>query len=454
MNNWNLGDVAKATGGVLVGEAAAFTGVGTDTRKLEAGELFIALRGPNFDGHDFVQTALARGAAGLMVEHPVELDLPQIQVTDTRKALGSLGASWRAQFDLPVVAITGSSGKTTVKNLLASILAKKGETLATIGNLNNEIGVPLTLLKLKAAHEYAVIELGANQPGEIAYLANLVKPDVGIVNNVGPAHLEGFGDIEGVARAKGELYEALEKENIAVINLDEPYSDMWRKGSGAGRIITFGFVSDADFYVDRERIKNGGSISRFVIRTPEEEIQVELPLPGMHNISNALAAAASAAAAGADAVSIAGGLSAAKGVSGRMQVIDTATGVKVIDDTYNANPLSLKVAMQWLTSLGGSAWLVLGDMAELGGEAADLHRRAGIEAKRLGVKRLFTYGEYSVNATQAFGAGARHFNSIDALNEELKKSITSGVTVLIKGSRSMQMERVVHSLTTANSMGG
>ncbi|HWP94821.1 MAG TPA: UDP-N-acetylmuramoyl-tripeptide--D-alanyl-D-alanine ligase [Gammaproteobacteria bacterium] len=444
-----LATVARATGGRLHGNDATFTRVCTDTRRLAAGELFVALRGPRFDGHVFAPRARELGAAGLVVEHHVSVGLPEVLVDDTRLALGRWAAAWRAQFALPVVGVTGSNGKTTTRALIASILAERGPTHATSGNLNNDIGVPLTLLELAPEHVASVVEMGANHAGEIAYLTRLARPTVGLVTNVGPAHLEGFGSLEGVARAKGELYLELPAEATAVVNVDERWSSLWREFIGQRRTLYFGTTADADFTLVPGSLREERAGSRFTLRTPDGEAEIVLPLAGRHNVHNALGAAAAAWAAGATLAHIAAGLARARGVGGRLKAVAGPNGATVVDDTYNANPASMRAALDWAASLGSPVWFAMGDMGELGAEAPRLHAEIGAYARAHGVGRLLALGPLARHAVEAFGAGAEHFDDVEALITELKRSLPAGVTLLVKGSRSMRMERIVQALVPA-----
>ena len=443
--NASLAQVARATRGVLHGEDAVFTRISIDTRSLAAGELFVALQGERFDGHDFVGAAVERGAAGALVARPVQDRIPEVRVTDTRLALGEYARSWREQFDFPVIGVTGSNGKTTVKHLLASIMASKGEVLATRGNLNNDIGVPLTLLELRAEHTAAVIEMGANHPGEIRYLARLARPTVGIVSNAGPAHLEGFGDLDGVARAKGELFEELQDGGTAIINADDNYADFWRELAAPRRVVSFGLEAAADFSVDDLEMSAGGS--RFTLQTPDGDVDIALHLPGRHNVRNAMGAAAAAWAAGAQREHIARGLAAGEGVAGRLRLLRGVHGGQVVDDTYNANPASLRAALDWLRDMNMPVCLVLGDMKELGPQSADLHADCGRYARAAGVTRLYGLGEFSRHAVQAFGAEGGHYATPESLLQQLRADLAPDSVVLVKGSRGMRMERIVAALT-------
>ena len=420
---------------------AAFAGVATDSRALEAGNLFVALQGPNHDGHDHVADAAAAGAAAAVVSHPVDVDLPQLVVPDTLTALGELARQWRIACGVPVVGITGSNGKTTVKEMTAAILGQSGPTLATRGNLNNLIGVPLTLLRLTPEHRFAVIEMGANHAGEIARLAAIAGPRVGVVTNAGAAHLEGFGSLEGVARAKGELFQALPAEGIAVINADDAFASLWQ-GLAAGRVLTFG-LGDADVTADWEGDAAG---SRLLLQTPSGDAPVDLATPGRHNVLNALAATATALAAGAELAAVKAGLEAVRPVAGRLATRRGRHGARLLDDSYNANPGSLQAGLDVLASCAGRRLLALGDMAELGGDERAEHVHAGEAARTAGVEGLFATGELSRLAAEAFGAGGRHFAGVDQLIAALEPELAPEVTLLVKGSRSARMERVVEAL--------
>ena len=442
-----LSDVATATGGKLVGADAEFLRVSSDTRKLMAGDLFIALRGPNFNGHDYVMLAEKLGASGALVEHPILSHLPQVVVRDTRRALGAYAAHWRAQFSIPVIGITGSNGKTTVKEMIASILRRRRITLATRGNMNNDIGVPLTLLELDEKHRAAVIEMGTNHPGEIAYLATVTSANVGLVTNAGAAHLEALGSIQGVAMEKGALYSNLRVNGIAIINADDAYASMWREMAGRRIQRSFGLSELADFHPQPDSVKQlSTGMWAFRLVSPAGEASIQLSLPGRHNVVNALAAAATASAAGASLDDVMSGLANTPIIGGRLIVFPGIRGCRLIDDSYNANPQSLKAAMEFAMSLGDPVWLVLGDMAELGESSTELHGDCGELARVLGIARLFSFGSLSLHATEHFGNSAEHFVNHEALITALRSSLRPGITLLIKGSRSMRMERVVESL--------
>lgn len=442
-----LSEAARVLNGVLHGADITFTGLSTDTRTICQGNLFVALQGPNFDGHDFLQQTQREGAVAAVVSHVVEYSLPQLQVADTRVALGQLAAYWRSRFDLPVVAVTGSNGKTTVREMIAAILRLCGETLVTRGNLNNDIGVPLTLAGLSAVHRYAVIELGANHPGEIAGLTDIVRPAVAVVNNAAAAHLEGFGDLDGVARAKGELFEHLPGDATCIINADDSYAGLWRSLAGERRVTTFGLETDADVSAGWEGDLDGSDVR---LQTPSGDVAFRLPLPGRHNVMNALAASAAAVALGLSPEMIARGLSSMQAVGGRWKPCSGLQGAKLIDDTYNANPGSLAVALELLANSRDECWLVLGDMGELGAAGEALHRQMGEQARKAGLRYLFALGPLASAAAESFGAGGEAFDSMDDLVGRLLEQLHPSVTILVKGSRAMRMERVIDALREHN----
>jgi UDP-N-acetylmuramoyl-tripeptide--D-alanyl-D-alanine ligase len=417
----------------------------TDSRKVHYGTLFAALPGNNVDGHDYAGSAVKLGAAALLVSRPLSLDIPQLVVDDVLLALGKLAALLRKRIDPVVVGITGSNGKTTVKEMVASILALEADVLATRGNYNNELGVPLSLFGLQPMHRYAVLEMGASKPGDIAYLAGIAKPDLGLITNIGPAHLHGFGSEEGVARAKGEIFAALPAGGWAIINADEPWSELWSEMNSAGHSLTFGRQAGSDVQL----VENNG-LSR--IFTPGGEIELRLSLPGQHNLLNATAAAAVALALNVDLSTIQQGLESVKPVPGRLNLLRTSAGWTILDDTYNANPASLYSALQVLSGMQGTPWLVLGDMKELGEGSRKMHREVGEAAKAMGVGQLFTFGEMSAFTAEAFGEGAEHFEDRDELADVLCSRLRPGVICLVKGSRSMGMEAIVAALTEAAKM--
>jgi len=445
MMRLRLSEIARLTDGRLAGDDRECVGVSADTRELPAGALFVALAGERFDGHEFVRRAGALGAAGALVEREQDTPLPQVVVDDSLAALQSLAAAWRYRFRIPVVAVAGSNGKTTVKEMLAAVLARGGETMATRGNLNNHIGLPLTLLRLTPEHKHAVVELGANHAGEIAQLTRLARPDVGVITNAGQDHLEGFGSVDGVARANGELFGDLAADGVAVINGDDRFASLWAQLAGDRRQLRFGLSGKAD--VRAMDIVRDAEGSRFRLRTPAGRADVELPLLGEHNILNALAAATCAHALNVPTADIAAGLGAVRPVAGRLHPLPGIRGARVIDDSYNANPSSLAAAVDVLVGLPGEHWLVLGDMGELGDAAEKAHADAGRYARERGVRRLFAVGELSAVAATAFGEGGRHFDGRSALADAIAGELREDVVVLVKGSRAAGMETVAAALT-------
>ncbi len=445
---WSLDDAVSRAGGRRTGADCLFTSVGTDSRADCGGQLFVALRGERFDGHAYVAAAREAGAVAAMVDHPLPLDLPQWIVEDTRLGLGRLAGAWRDQFPGRIVAITGSNGKTTVKEMVAAILAQAGSVRATRGNLNNDIGMPLTLLSARD-EDFLVLEMGANHHGEIGYMTDIARPDVALITNAGRAHLEGFGSVDGVARAKGEIARGLPLDGVFVFPGDAVYADLWRTLAAGRRVLTFGFEGDAALRADRSAIRvawtDAGFTTTVVARHDGHEIPMTLRLAGEHNARNALAAAAVALALGIDPDAIRAGLSTLAPVKGRL-CPRRCGSVGVIDDTYNANPESLAAAIQVLAGLSGRRWLILGDLGELGPQAEALHREIGDVARSAGVERLFSVGTLSAAATAAFGAGARHFAEQGALVEALRAELGADDRVLVKGSRSARMEQIVEAL--------
>jgi UDP-N-acetylmuramoyl-tripeptide--D-alanyl-D-alanine ligase len=447
-----LSDAARAVGGQLVGDDHRYVEVASDSRTLEAGALFVALRGPNFDGREFVAAAAERGAIGAIVEASVPHGLPQIVVPDALRALQQLGQAWRGGFTLGLVAVAGSNGKTTAKEMTAAILARMGPCMATRGNLNNHIGVPLTLMRLEASHRSAVVEMGANRIGDVAELVRLARPTVGLITNAGAEHLEGFGNLDGVAQGEGEMVSCLEPGATAVINADDAYADYWRGVAAARRILTFGVHANADFMAKNSilAIEHGEFATRFTLECPLGQRLITLKAGGAHNIGNALAAAAAASAAGASLEEIVLGLADFRAVAGRLQLKAGARDSWIIDDSYNANPSSVRAGLEVLRSLPGATWLVLGDMAELGEYAEDSHAHMGTYARDCGITRLFAVGPQSTRAVETFGSGAEWFADADSLTRRLQAELEPGVTVLIKGSRINRLERVVQALTGAS----
>jgi UDP-N-acetylmuramoyl-tripeptide--D-alanyl-D-alanine ligase len=451
------GNAARVLGVQLVGEDLSYGVVSSDSRTLEPGSLFVALRGPNFDGADFVAAAAARGAAAALVERRVAAPLTQIVVPDALRALQQLASAWRTQFDCPIIGVAGSNGKTTVKTMTGAILSRMGLCMATQGNLNNHIGVPLTLMRLTSLHRSAVVEMGANRIGDVAELVKLARPTIGLITNAGAEHLEGFGDLDGVAKGEGEMVAGLPPEATAIINADDPYAGYWQSVAGAGRIVTFGAHAvggavsgvPADFAAKDvvQSIEHGEFQTRFTLQCPLGERPILLKAGGAHNIANALAAAAAAGTAGASLEDIASGLADFRAVSGRLQLKAGPRGSWIIDDSYNANPSSVRAGLEVLRSLSGATWLVLADMAELGEQTADMHAHVGSYARDCGVKRLFAMGTQSSRAVETFGPGGEWFADPNALTRRLQAELIPGVTVLVKGSRVNRLERVVQALT-------
>jgi len=453
MLNLKLSDVALWTHGALRGGDVVVRGVFTDTRAPLPGALFVALRGERFDGHDYVAAARQAGAAAALVARPLAADLPQVIVADTTLALGDLASAVRASRRARVVGITGSNGKTTVKTLLASILALHGRTHVNAGNLNNEFGLPLSLLALPEDAEYAVLEMGAGKPGDIAYLAAIARPEIGLVNNIAPAHLERMGSLEGIAETKGAMYSALPAHGVAVVNADDAFAPLFAKLAGARRVIRFGLRADAD--VRAETIVLHPQRAEFALIMPAGRCELTLPLPGRHNVMNGLAAAALACALDVPLAIIRRGLESASGVKGRLQRYAMSGGWTLIDDSYNANPGSTAAAIAALIDEPGEAWLVLGDMRELGAGAAQLHAEVGALARASGVERLYSVGALAAEAATAFGQGARHFADQPELISALRADVRAGVSILVKGSRGSAMERIVEALRgKSNGNGG
>jgi UDP-N-acetylmuramoyl-tripeptide--D-alanyl-D-alanine ligase len=445
-----LANFAEACGGRLQGEDRSYTGVCTDTRTLAAGELFVALRGPRFNGNEFVAAAHAAGAAGAVVDAPQSTPLSQVIVAESLAALTRAAQHWRGRFGIPVIAVAGSNGKTSTKEMTAAILAQAGAFLATRGNLNNHIGVPLTLLRLGPEHRFAVIEMGANQTGDVAALVELAAPSIGLITNAGAEHLEGFGSLEGVARAEGEVIEALPASGTAVINADDPYAPLWRAMTRA-QVVGFGMGEAAawralDVHCD---VDAQGFSTRFTIASPQGRASVTLALAGRHNVMNALAAAAAAAAAGASLSHVVAGLAAVRAVPGRLQLKRAQSGAWLIDDSYNANPSSVRAGIEVLAQLDGRKWLVLGDMAELGNFAQASHAEIGAFARAAGIERLFATGALTMAAVESFGTGGQWFADATALSAALIAGADDSVRLLVKGSRTNRLERVVEALTAA-----
>jgi UDP-N-acetylmuramoyl-tripeptide--D-alanyl-D-alanine ligase len=447
-----LSQAAQVLNGRIVGKDVCFTAVASDSRKLAPGDLFVALRGENFDGAGFVTQATESGAVAALVNADSYRDqqfaCPVLLVDDTHLALGKLAAHWRKQFAIPLVAVTGSNGKTTVKEMLASILllaaGSDDALLATKGNFNNDIGMPLTLLRLNAQHRFAVIEMGMNHFGEIDYLTRIAAPNVALINNASGAHLQGLGSVEAVAQAKGEIFTGLQDYGTAIINGDDDYAPLWRSLAGANELLEFGLNPQADVTGTWQPHNYGLQLEA---TTPVGTFAANLQVPGQHNACNALAATAAAIALNISLETIAAGLENFSGVAGRLQRSMAKHGATLIDDTYNANPASLRAAISVLAQVPGKRVLVLGDMGELGDDAANFHTEMGGEARHAGIERLLAVGDLSRNAVSEFGTGAQHFERIEDLQCELDKELDANTTVLVKGSRFMKMERVVQFFT-------
>ncbi len=445
--NWLLSQVAQAVQGRLIGADLNLEGVSTDTRAIAKGALFVALAGERFDAHDFLAQAVAGGAAAVLISDEAKrpAGVPAVVVDDTRLALGRLAAAWRARFTLPVIAVTGSNGKTTTKEMIAAILkaAFGAAVLSTRGNLNNDIGLPLTLLGLSASHHAAVIEMGMNHPGEIAYLARIGAPTVAMVTNAQRAHLEGMGDLDEVAREKGAIFSGLQDGGIAVINADDAYASAWRGMVDGHSVRTFAIDGAADVVAG---VRQHGLETELDLQAPEGTATVKLRIPGRHNARNAVAAAAACLAAGIPLSAVTEGLAAFAGVKGRLQRRAGKQGAEILDDTYNANPDSVRAGIDVLASTIGRKLLVLGDMGEIGEASGQYHDEIGGYAKSQGIDRLFALGDTSQLAVRNFGEGARHFCNVDKLIAAVDEELGPDTTVLVKGSRFMKMERVADAL--------
>jgi len=440
-----LSDAARWSGARHIGTDVEFNGLSTDSRNISKGMLFVALRGEHCDGHQFIDEAQTQGAVAALVSSPVATSLPLLVAEQPLHVLAELAAVWRSLFDLPLIGVLGSNGKTTVKELIATILRQEAgyRVLATEGNQNNALGVPLSLFRLGSQHNVAILELGANQPGEIAFLGNIAKPNIAIITNAGLDHIAGFGGVEGAARANGEVFSAMEHKGIAILNGDDECLPIWQHQAGTHTQIRFGFKPNADVRGSWHPRLDGGSLS---IDSPWGRIDTHLHLMGQHNALNALAAATACLTLGVDTEMVAAGLAAMRPVGGRLQSRLGAGGARIIDDTYNANPSSLSAALETLTAIPGKKILVLGDMAELGDEAVKWHVWAGQAAHAAGISRLFTVGELAGLAAESFGERDDRFADAQALIRALLPQLKSGVTVLFKGSRCMSMENMVSEI--------
>ncbi len=445
-----LKEVAEATGGRLLGEDLPFQGIATDSRKRCRGALFVALRGERFDGHQFVEVAARQGAVAALVSRPLPLALPQVVVAETRSALGEIGKLWREKwFRGTLIAVTGSNGKTSVKEMVARLLGEEG-VLKTEGNLNNEVGVPLTLCRLRPDHRFAVIEMGARKRGDIAYLTGIARPEIGIVTGAGPAHLETFGSLQGVAEAKGEMFQTLPPGGTAVINADDRFAPFWERMAGERHKIRFGFSRRAEVRaveVEPLRFLQGRFQNRFRAITPLGQLTVQLQLAGRHNVYNALAAIAVAIRSGRPLGEMARDLAAIEPISGRLRPLRHLEGGILLDDCYNANPASFEAALEALEALGGERWVVMGGLAELGSASRNLHAEIGRRLRQLGVERLFALGEETAATVEAFGVGGCRFGHREVLLEALLGALHGEVNLLVKGSRRYRLETVVQALT-------
>lgn len=454
MVEFQLQELAGMLKATHTGENVSIRSVSTDSRSLRPGDMFVALHGPSFDGHHYVRTAAERQASAALISMPVATSMPCLQVADTRLALGQLAARWRGRAVARVIAVTGSNGKTTVKEMLAAILAQQGSVLATLGNLNNDIGLPLTLTRLQD-EDFAVVELGANHAGEIDYLSRMARPDVAVLNNAGRAHLEGFGSVEGVARAKLEIVNGLAEDGVFIFNADDNFAELWRQAASDYRQLSFGVQQSADVSSEPGGMlvkwHEHGFSSEFEVHTPAGVLQVNMQLVGEHNRLNALAAVAAAQVFGVDESSITAGLSGLQSVPGRLCLTSGCYGARLIDDSYNANPDSVSVAIEVLASAPGRRSLVLGDLAELGPEQVALHTQIGEQAKAAGIDQLFTCGQLSQAASSSFGRGARHFPDTEQLVDALQQYMGAEDSVLIKGSRAAAMDQVVSRLSAGGS---
>ncbi|MEC9375871.1 MAG: UDP-N-acetylmuramoyl-tripeptide--D-alanyl-D-alanine ligase [Pseudomonadota bacterium] len=446
-----LSQVAKDTGGRLYGKDQNYLAVSTDTRTINPGDLFLALSGEKYDANNFISDALDRGAVGAIVQKKLPIAISQVQVSDSRKALHKLAQVWRKHFSIPLIGITGSNGKTTIKELSAAILRvsiNKGRVLATIDNQNNEIGLPLTILNLCRDHQAAVIEMGASQIGDIKILAGIALPNIAVISNAARAHLLGFGGIDEVAATKGEILDSIGHEDTAILNQDDPFFSKWFERAGPAKVITFGANADADFYPRKIRnIEIDGHIGfEFELVTPLGSEFIELPLAGKHNVSNAIAASAAAVAAGANLAAIRSGLLSSRNIQGRLRAIPLKDNTVIYDDSYNANPDSVSAAISFLASLQGEAILVLGDMGELGSNAEKLHFDIGRFARKSGIKRLLCIGQLSQSIARGFGESAQWFLSLDELYAAVSIELSSGCNILIKASRFMGLDELVNRI--------
>lgn len=447
--NMYLSEVACAVDGQLSGKDQAIFSVSINTRTLVKGDLFIAVKGQNHDGHKFLDKARLMGAIAVLVNHKVDLSIPQVIVADTKLALAKLAGVWKSKTAVKTLAVTGSNGKTTVKEMLAGILGLDAKVLFTQGNLNNDFGVPLTLLRLNKQHQYAVIEMGANHIGEIGYSSHYTKPEVAVITNVSAAHLAGFGSLDSVARAKGEIIQSLGERGIVILNRDDDYYEMWLEMSQKRKVVSFGLNQLADISAEEivAEILNNEFITCFKLTTATGEIPIRLRLAGQHNVINALAAAAASLQMGISLAQIKQGLENLKPMKGRLQPIIGEQGNLIIDDSYNANPSSVVVALDVLTKCKGESWVILGALGELGAASQRIHGEVGELMKLKNVVRLLTIGSDAKSTSDIFGKGATFFSSQQQLISALKEELKGHETLLIKGSRAQKMENIVAALT-------
>jgi len=429
----------------LQGADAEFQGVSIDSRTIKPGELFIAIAGDQFDGHAFIEQAQQNGASAAIVNKAVKTELPLLIVSDTRIALGKLAAIHRQQFNIPIVALTGSCGKTTTKEMLRSILEICGPVLAPVKSFNNDIGAPLTLLQLNKQHQFAVMELGANHPGEIAYLTEIVKPSLAFILNVAPAHMLGFGSIEGVMQAKSEIFSGLVAGGTAMINADDQFAPQWNTLLKDHRIVTFGVKESADYSAENIQ-RNTEGYYEFTLVTPAGRVAIQLPLLGEHYILNAIAAAAAAHNIGASLEAIKTGLATVQPVNGRLKLKQGQVGARILDDTYNAIPYAVAASLQVLAQYAGERIFIFGGMREIGEQAEAEHARIGELAKQLGIQKLYACGEWCDVTVKAFGEGGHYFSTQNELSDAVRTILQPNVTLLVKGSRSSKMENVVQAL--------
>lgn len=452
MRAMSLSELEAPLGGRLLGVDQKFSGVSTDSRAVETGDLFVALVGPNFDGHEFAQQVAEQGAVALLTSRMVETSLPQLKVEDTLQALGRLGAYNRSLYTGKLLAVTGSSGKTSVKNMLEAVFSRVGETLATQGNFNNEVGVPKTLLRLHPQIEYAVVEMGAARLGDIAWLCELARPQIAMLLNAMPAHLEGFGSLENVASAKGEIFEALGAGDVAIINADQPWAKQWRKRAGEATVLDVGLDAPAAITAREISLQGFEGVS-FTASTPEGDIAVRLGLPGRHNVANALVTIAAGLACQVPLTTIRDGLESVVSVEGRLRIVTTAAGITLVDDCYNANPGSVRAAIEMLAGCPGKQTLVLGAMLELGERSAQLHGEIGELAATLGIDRFVGVGRELSPAIEAFGKGGEWYPDRESAIAALRSSLAGAETVLVKGSRGAGMETVLNALIDQTAAG-